>query len=740
MASLIDEISTALRVAAGDLRRQITGVIGRFEPDPVTSPASAAGTMASLIPVVDEWDVVSVREALRQHEYGQLYRSALLADHMTRQDRIAGVLQTRLNAVLGLERDVSPGDDSLLAETAADLFDPRWEESVSRGALATLLRWLILEGVVICHRAYERDPITGRWVVRLIPWHPAWCRWDHTMQVWRVSTRTGQEVCPPDGSNPRWCALTLVDGERPWMAGAVRWLAIPFLIVSWAYRDWARWSEKHGLPPLGAKVPAGERAQKATDAFLADLQQLATEPTILLPQGVKDQPSFDLEWKELKNWQSYQGFADLASKVETNVAIGFLGQNLTTEVQGGSFAAARAHELVRQDVLAADLSALTQGLRDAVAVPWARINVAADPAQARRIAPRPRLVVPVGDEEDRAKLSIARAESVKAWRDAGATVDAQQAARDAGMPVVTVSTDSNLAPSAPGAKAWTPTETPVADDAPTVAVMLPLPQDVAARVALPDGEPAGDLHVTLCVVALTDDRTLPTLREVVRRWAEGHAPMFALLAGVGRFTGPEGVDPLYLSVDARELAAAREALVAAVLDADLAVSVDHGFTPHVTLLYAPHAAAPDVALDAPIALTFDRVALWQGDAREEIALSGAVQRAAIPTRYEHIDFTPPQGVRDACARGVALHEEGLSGPGLEPATVAWARRLARGERISPAKARRMARWFGRNGHYGAAPKDSPAWVAFCLWGGRPGESWSRRLVRMMDTADAAVEG
>jgi hypothetical protein len=41
-------------------------------------------------------------------------------------------------------------------------------------------------------------------------------------------------------------------------------------------------------------------------------------------------------------------------------------------------------------------------------------------------------------------------------------------------------------------------------------------------------------------------------------------------------------------------------------------------------------------------------------------------------RYD-LDFTPPQGVRDACLRGVALHEGGVTGDGIEPETVEWAR-------------------------------------------------------------------
>jgi membrane peptidoglycan carboxypeptidase len=60
------------------------------------------------------------------------------------------------------------------------------------------------------------------------------------------------------------------------------------------------------------------------------------------------------------------------------------------------------------------------------------------------------------------------------------------------------------------------------------------------------------------------------------------------------------------------------------------------------------------------------------------------------------------------------------------------------ENVSPEKARKMARWFGRNRRFADAPKDSPAWVSFCLWGGHAGDAWSSKLVRQMNAADNAT--
>ena len=47
----------------------------------------------------------------------------------------------------------------------------------------------------------------------------------------------------------------------------------------------------------------------------------------------------------------------------------------------------------------------------------------------------------------------------------------------------------------------------------------------------------------------------------------------------------------------------------------------------------------------------------------------------------------------------------------------------------------MIRWWGRNARFLDEPKDSPAWVAALLWGGRPGLSWSRKLRRTFEAED-----
>ena len=124
-------------------------------------------------------------------------------------------------------------------------------------------------------------------------------------------------------------------------------------------------------------------------------------------------------------------------------------------------------------------------------------------------------------------------------------------------------------------------------------------------------------------------------------------------------------------------------------------------------------------------------------------LATHVQRAGMST--DEINFTPPAGVIEELKRGLAWHEEGKSGDGLVPATVRWARRLSRGEAITPAKARKMRAWLARHetdkSGTGYSPGEdgfpSPGRVAWALWGGDPAVTWSNKIVEQLERAARA---
>jgi hypothetical protein len=92
----------------------------------------------------------------------------------------------------------------------------------------------------------------------------------------------------------------------------------------------------------------------------------------------------------------------------------------------------------------------------------------------------------------------------------------------------------------------------------------------------------------------------------------------------------------------------------------------------------------------------------------------------------------------AARRGLKLHEEGKSGDGLKPETVARANRLARREEMNDDWVREMNAWFARHDSASKSPgwdkagEEKPGFVAWLLWGGNAAKNWSARKVKEME--------
>jgi HK97 family phage prohead protease len=99
-------------------------------------------------------------------------------------------------------------------------------------------------------------------------------------------------------------------------------------------------------------------------------------------------------------------------------------------------------------------------------------------------------------------------------------------------------------------------------------------------------------------------------------------------------------------------------------------------------------------------------------------------------RANGISTRPSAGMASAAREGLRLHEEGKSGDGLKPETVARAKRISARESLTEDHVIEMAAWFKRHATASKSPgwdkagEEKPGYVAWQLWGGDAGASWS----------------
>lgn len=127
------------------------------------------------------------------------------------------------------------------------------------------------------------------------------------------------------------------------------------------------------------------------------------------------------------------------------------------------------------------------------------------------------------------------------------------------------------------------------------------------------------------------------------------------------------------------------------------------------------------------------------------------QEELASVEQRQVSLVAPNFMRASARRGLDLHEQGLSGDGLVPATVADARRMANGEALSEAKWRKIPAWIARHiVDLDAVQGDeiTAGLVAMLLWGGgssktsaRRAQAYAQRIVDQLDAeADRNVAG
>ncbi len=331
------------------------------------NPTHLDATREAWITQVAEWTVGEVKTAIWNHESGTFHDSALLAESLDRNPRISAALDTRCKGVVGLPFSLEPADDSEKAQAFVDLLAPLWWDLFPEALLGETLRWIVTTGLMPAEMTARADAKTKLWFPVLHPWHLSNVWWDDTAATLRTYTMRGDQlaITPGDG----WWVCFAAGVTRPWMRGVVRCLGIDDTVRGLAVTDWAKWSERHGIPIALAKIPHDQFTSPAGKAFRSDVRTMGSKGVVGLPTAEKDAAQWGLSFLEPGS-QSWEGFQQLIAHADKDIAIAILGQSLTTEVSVGSLAAAQVHELVRQDYIKADARVLETTLREQVLKPF----------------------------------------------------------------------------------------------------------------------------------------------------------------------------------------------------------------------------------------------------------------------------------------------------------------------------------------------------------------------------------
>lgn len=229
------------------------------------------------------------------------------------------------------------------------------------------------------HAALEHVAVAEHvWSMNSRGWWVSQPRWVHPNRAgWTIpgiepcwSLYEAQEIAGQPFS--RWPDKFIVHSpvagrsDYPWMRGAMRSRAAASVVKRLGVRWWLKMLERWGQPQVVAYRADTATADDEGDEVIAALRAMGSDWRATLPEGWKlEAIPVQVQTDLHSRWVEWNALED---------AIAILGQNLTTEIKEGSYAAAKAHQRVRLDILAADLWELAETITDQWIEPLVRYN------------------------------------------------------------------------------------------------------------------------------------------------------------------------------------------------------------------------------------------------------------------------------------------------------------------------------------------------------------------------------
>ena len=342
------------------------------DPDDTSADRSVMRAPA-LARIWTNWttDDLDVAESLTGN--GNLQRAADLCWALLGDGRVRAALETRVKGLLRLPLSWEVGKGPHAAACLAALEGGDFYAAHSEAALASLYSWGVLLGVGIAQRVWQERE--GRLIGVLQPYDARHLRWDPIARLWRVRTESGDvSILPGDR---RWvlyapsCSGAPTGDERPWMYGAWRACARPWLGKYFAWGDWQHHAELHGSPIRTADIDVGPgitppNATQRT-ALANDLADIGGNTSLVPVPGAK----LRLLEATAKTWEMFPASINAAS-IETVISI--TGQSSSTEIAKGQDTGATLHGKVRQDLIDGDAQTSTTCIHDQSLGDYAALN------------------------------------------------------------------------------------------------------------------------------------------------------------------------------------------------------------------------------------------------------------------------------------------------------------------------------------------------------------------------------
>ncbi len=258
---------------------------------------------------------------------------------------VNGCMSSRKAGTLSLDWDIDQGK---CPDKYFKIIQQIWNSWDIEGIIDELL-YASFFGYQPAEVVWMKDRINGQSCIipkSFVPKDPDWFRFSDTNEL-RYLTKRNMVTGEPVPQYKFIVARYHPSYERPYgrpLASTIYW---PVKFVNSGFRFFTIFTEKYGMPWISMKYPLGTQAQRLQQA-IDMLKNSAQDAVVATPDAFATEL---LNMSDKASADNYKTYIDLNHEV---ISISILGQNLTTKVAGGSYAAAKIHGDVRQDIIMGD--------------------------------------------------------------------------------------------------------------------------------------------------------------------------------------------------------------------------------------------------------------------------------------------------------------------------------------------------------------------------------------------------
>lgn len=321
------------------------------------------------VPPVSGWTGPDIVAAINSNDQGDFSVVELLYHAMTKVPRIGAALEQRVHEIRNFKFKLNvPADAPERMKNMSLVFEQNFSDVFPNHAQTEILRRIIMFGFCIARQHFIIRH--GQVLPVIVPWTNSSVYWQIKDRNFYVTTEKGDRV--PVVGDP-WMIFT-VGGDRPWLNGAIRKLAFPFYQIDHAYARWLAFNDTEAQSLKKITTPRFMREQAEAGAAAQAVAHLRSGDTMLCPYDPKE-GGYDIEFVTASGRSSaYKAFQDLIDSAHTEISITLLGNNLTQEIKGGSFAAAKSATDEKMRIAQSDVEFLGRPIYTSTTRLWVEKN------------------------------------------------------------------------------------------------------------------------------------------------------------------------------------------------------------------------------------------------------------------------------------------------------------------------------------------------------------------------------